>query len=274
MPAASMPRRLQAGQRQQRGVDLAGRELAQPGVDVAAEVDHPQVGAPRQQLRLAAQRGGADHGASRQLGDGRAAGRAISTSRGSSRASTAPMHQAVGQPGRQVLDRMHREVDPARQQRRLDLLAEQALAAELGERPVGDPIAGRADRHDLERARRGELGMRAARAPGRPARSAPARAASRACRCAAAAGSWRRSWSRGAAQRLSPAIMARNLARIAPPVVLGIETSCDETGGRAGRRRAPGAGRGAAQPARARTRRTAAWCRRSRRARTSRSSTG
>ena len=46
----------QAGQRQQRGVDLAGRELAQPGVDVAAEVDHAQVGAPRQQLRLAPHR--------------------------------------------------------------------------------------------------------------------------------------------------------------------------------------------------------------------------
>ena len=82
---------------------------------------------------------------------------------------------------------MHREVDPARQQRRLDLLAEQALAAELGERPVGDPVAGRADRHDLERARRGELGMRARERPADQLGLRQRQRASRACRCAAAA---------------------------------------------------------------------------------------
>jgi hypothetical protein len=51
---------------------------------------------------------------------------------------------------------MHRKVDPAIEQRRLELLAEQALAAELGERPVDHPIAGRADDHDLQGARLGE----------------------------------------------------------------------------------------------------------------------
>src|SRR5918994_69301 len=55
---------------------------------------------------------------------------------------------------------MHREVDAARQERGLDLLAEQALATEFGERPVDHPIAGRPDRHDLERAERRQLRMR------------------------------------------------------------------------------------------------------------------
>src|SRR5688500_11729560 len=52
-----------------------------------------------------------------------------------------------------------RATSPPLEQRGLELLAEQPLAAEFGERPVGYPIAGGADHHHLERAGRGEPGI-------------------------------------------------------------------------------------------------------------------
>ena len=49
-----------------------------------------------------------------------------------------------------VLHRVHGGVDPTVRQRRLDLLREQALAADVGQPPVAYPVAGRADRDDLD----------------------------------------------------------------------------------------------------------------------------
>ena len=54
---------------------------------------------------------------------------------------------------------MHRQINMPGDQRLLDLLDEQALAADLGEQPVLHPVAGRADRHDLDRSIRGEFGV-------------------------------------------------------------------------------------------------------------------
>ena len=56
---------------------------------------------------------------------------------------------------------MHREIDRAGEQRLLDLLGEQALAAGLRQRPVLDAVAGGADHLDrdplgLEAMRRGQ----------------------------------------------------------------------------------------------------------------------
>ena len=110
--------------------------------------------------------------------------RDTSTSRGSSRGST----QAIVEPRREarlhVLQRMHRQVDPPVEQRLLDLLGEQALAADLGEQAVLHPVAGGADGDELDRSRLGELGMwprSAGRAPGWPG-TAPS--GCRGCRCA------------------------------------------------------------------------------------------
>ena len=123
-------------------------------------------GPARQQLGAAAQRGRADHGALRQLGDPAGAlARDQHVARIGARQHRAD-RQARRQPGRQVLHRVHRKIDPAVEQRRLELLAEQPLAAELGERPVDHAIAGRADHHDLERARLGERRDRPRRARG------------------------------------------------------------------------------------------------------------
>jgi hypothetical protein len=54
------------------------------------------------------------------------------------------------QQGRQILRRMHRQIDLVRDQGLLDLLGEQALAADLGERPILDHIAAGADDLELE----------------------------------------------------------------------------------------------------------------------------
>src|SRR5436190_9744818 len=55
---------------------------------------------------------------------------------------------------------MHREIDMPGEQRLLDFLGEQALAADLGEPPILHPVAGRANSHHLDRARRGEIGVK------------------------------------------------------------------------------------------------------------------
>lgn len=50
-------------------------------------------------------------------------------------------------------------IDPSFQQRFVDLLGEQALAADLQQRSVLDAIARGADDHELDGTRSGELGM-------------------------------------------------------------------------------------------------------------------
>jgi hypothetical protein len=52
--------------------------------------------------------------------------------------------------GRHVLGRMHRKVDAGAEQRLLDLLGKQALAADFGQRPVLDGVARGADDDELD----------------------------------------------------------------------------------------------------------------------------
>ena len=54
---------------------------------------------------------------------------------------------------------MHRGVDAVREQRLLDLLGKQALAADLGQRAVLLLVTGGLDDHGLDSAVRGKLGM-------------------------------------------------------------------------------------------------------------------
>jgi len=56
---------------------------------------------------------------------------------------------------------MHRDVDPALRQRLLELLREQPLAADRGERAVLDAVARGPDHHGLDGAGRGKPGPRA-----------------------------------------------------------------------------------------------------------------
>ena len=193
-----------------------------------------QVRPALQQLRLAAQRRGADDAALRQLGKRSAPARDQRVARILARQRRGE-DDRLRQPRRQVLDRMHRQIDPPVQQRLVDLLGEQALAADLGQRPVEDPVAGGLDDDHLDRRPARPAPAGSAAAARRSPRSAPGPAGCRGCRCAGAgsvtkAGTARRaprlyrsrshsSGGRGAAERLD----------IRPMLVLGIETSCDET---------------------------------------------
>ena len=57
-------------------------------------------------------------------------------------------HEAFGQFGRQILQAVHREIGAPVEQRFFDLLGEEALGADLGQRHVGDLVAGGLDDFD------------------------------------------------------------------------------------------------------------------------------
>ena len=211
---------LQPGQRQQRRVGLALVELAQPRLDVAAQIDDPQIGPQPPHQRLAAQRRGADHRAARQLGEVARLAADEDVARVLARQKRRE-HQPVRQEGRHVLGRMHREVDAALEQRLLDLLGEQALAAGLGQRPVLDPVAGGADHLDLDPRR-----IEAMRLRQRVAHHAGLRQRQRA---AARADPQNGRSSLGLRHRTSQWLTVCTSCELSAMIVLGIETTCDET---------------------------------------------
>ena len=79
----------------------------------------------------------------------------------------AGQHDAGRQLGLQVLQAVHGEVDPAVQQRLVDLLGEQPLAADLRQRPVLHRVAGGADDVLLEHVRSRSTGQNAQRVENR-----------------------------------------------------------------------------------------------------------
>ena len=119
--------------------------------------------------------GPAPHRAGRDPRARRAARRAwrpTSASRGSARSGTAPSASPGGGLRRQVLGRVDREVGVAAQDGVLDLLDEDARAAERVDRDVGPPVTGGLDDDELDghgeaRARRARAWSRASCAPAR-----------------------------------------------------------------------------------------------------------
>ena len=135
---------LQPGRGEQGRVDLSGRKLGQPGIDIAPERHdlevrpHPPSCAARRgetcrRPRLAA--------SSHRLAP-------ISRSRTSPRGRTAAMPRSAAR--FDVLHRMDREIGFPGQQREVELLGPQRLAADFRQGPVLDLVAGRLDRPDLD----------------------------------------------------------------------------------------------------------------------------
>src|SRR5260370_371233 len=164
-------------------------------------------------------------------------------------------HKSRRQDRRHVFGGMHRQIDGARAERLLDLLGEETLAAGLRQRPVADHVAGGADDLELD-ALRGKR-MRGGQAI---AHLSGLREPERAAACA---DDERRGSGRGRRRGLHPmtsqCYAGRSRPRQRSPdgaaaksglgagigswmVVLGIETTCDETAAAVVER--PGEGRG------------------------------
>ena len=203
-------------------VERPGPHPLQPRFDIAADERRHEVGAPGQHLRLPAERGRADARAGRQVGErARPARQAVA---GVFALQHGGQHEALRQRGLQVLHRVDRGVDPPFRQRRLDLLREQALAADIGQPPVAYPVPCRADRDDLDI----EAGILRPQGGGRLFRLPEGeRAAARAETDFRHA--QRVTPSRRQAQSTAACARGRGLYRPAAMRVLGIETSCDET---------------------------------------------
>ena len=141
---------LQARSGKDHRVVLALVELAQAGVDVAAQYAHLDRGIALPQLRLAPQARRADHRLVRKVVH---RGEAIADERVARVLALGDRRQreARGHFHRHVLQGMDGEVGFAGAHRRFDLLDEQSLAADRRERPVEDAVAlgGHPGQHDL-----------------------------------------------------------------------------------------------------------------------------
>ncbi len=130
----------QPRQSQESGINAAVVQFLETRCDTAAQGDDFQVGTQMQGLGLAAQAGGADHRARRQVFQG------FSLVRNESVARVFPgrhrrQHNSVRQPRRHILHRMHRRIDAPVQQGFVQFLGEQALAAGVLQPLVQKPVA-------------------------------------------------------------------------------------------------------------------------------------
>lgn len=147
--ALLQPQALQAGHRQNNCVVVAVVQLGQASADVAAQVAHDQIRAAFAQLALAAQAGGADHAALRQLIE-----RGETIGNKSVARIFAFANGGQTEPGREidrhVFHRVHGDVGAAFQQRQLEFFNKQALTADFRQRRIQNNVAARHHRHQLD----------------------------------------------------------------------------------------------------------------------------
>src|SRR5262249_53903282 len=135
---------LKAGECEYRGINVTGIKLAQSRFDIAAQRQHAKIRTRAFGDRLPAQRSRSKACAACQLRERMRCGAdediawilALKTCR---------KNEPIGQYGRHVFCRMHREVHAPVEERLLDLLGEQAFAALLRQRPVLNRVAGGPD---------------------------------------------------------------------------------------------------------------------------------
>ena len=131
MASSTRPSRARPGTCQHDRVELTGGDLADAGVDVAADADQLDAETERGQLGDPTRGAGADPGADGQLAEGEPVAGHDHVAR-----VLAQRHggqgDAVGRRGRQVLERVHGQVDLAAQQRVAQRADEDAGAADAG----------------------------------------------------------------------------------------------------------------------------------------------
>ncbi len=130
----------EAGGGEHHGVELAGVELRDARGNIAAQHLDLEIGTQREQLALPAHARRADACALRQRVDGDRRACAQGIPRGLARRDRRD-RKSVGELGGHVLHAVHREVGRTVDERLLDLLDEQTLAADLRERHVDDRVA-------------------------------------------------------------------------------------------------------------------------------------
>ena len=138
------------GVRKQDRVELSVVELAQARADIAAQLADREIGPKPAQLRLPAQARGSHNRALRQ----RVEIRVPIRDEGIARVLAGEIRgkrQALRQMCRHVLHRMHGDVGAAIEQRRLQFLDEQPLAADRREAAIEQLIALRGHRHEPHR---------------------------------------------------------------------------------------------------------------------------
>ncbi len=135
----------QAGGGQHNGGPLGVRvELGQAGTYVATEVGHEEIGTGVQQLSTTAQAAGSDHATLRNVAPAKrcAADQGIA---GILSGAYGSYRDPIGKLSREVLERVHREVDPSLEQRIVDLLGKDRATADSSERDLCSQITGRFD---------------------------------------------------------------------------------------------------------------------------------
>lgn len=139
----------QAGEREKRRIDFAAHDLVEACLHIAAQKRDGKIGAQAFHHRSAPQRCRADNGTLRQV----AGAVRFSGNPGIANIFTrqiADDADLIRQDRWQILRRMDGDVDVAFEESAIELLREKALAARLGQRPVLNPVACRADDFDLE----------------------------------------------------------------------------------------------------------------------------
>ena len=124
---------IEPGSGKQCRIGLARRQFGQPRRDIAAKWDDGAVLAQIEQLCGAARCAGADPGAARQRGNRGRADQDIAHIFARQDCGESDVRRADGL---DILGRMHREIDLAGQQRGIELLGPQRLAADFGQRAV------------------------------------------------------------------------------------------------------------------------------------------
>ena len=139
----------QTSRRQDDGVVLAFLQLAHASVNIAAQRMNNQVGPHSLQLRLPPQAAGAHTRRLRQGFDAVVLHRQEHIARIDARGNRDQLERRR-QFGRQIFQAVHRKIDAPFGERFFNLFGEHALGADLGQRDVGNLVAGGLDDLDLD----------------------------------------------------------------------------------------------------------------------------
>ncbi len=123
----------EAGDREDHRVEASVGDVREPGVDVAAKVDHLEVGTPREQLGATSRRTGADARAGLEVGEREVVASAQGVAGIRALGHGADREAGVWR-GRQVLEGVHDEVALAAHECLTQRAGEDAGAAEILER--------------------------------------------------------------------------------------------------------------------------------------------